>query len=171
MPKVTFVKKARKDYPPNIKKGEPYYHWAFMCGGRGGPVIRSAKKPKRSQLTQSAFKSQLYGIQDGASEATPSTEDLEGERDSIRDELDSLKGECEGNLENMPDGLKEGDTGQMLQTRIDSLEEAISALENVGCICDPEDKDEGQSEDEYKEAWAMEKWQEVIDALDNIDEG
>lgn len=171
MPKVVFIKKARKDYPPDIKKSDSYYHWAFMHGGRGGPLIRSKQRPSRSQLTQSPFKSALYSLQDDAQEKIPTLEDIESERDFIVGELETLKDETESSLENMPESLQEGETGRLLQTRIDSLEEAISEIENVDCFFNEDDKDETQTDEEYKEQWEAEKWEEVTSALSNIDEG
>lgn len=167
MARATHVKKAHKDYPEQgIKKGDEYWHWAFMQGGRGGRIIRSKTKPRRSQLTQSSFKSQLYDIQDGA-EKPDCVDDLEMLRDSLRDDLSSLKDEVEGNLDNMPDGLKEGDSGQMIQTRIDSLDEVINELENIDCQFDKDKCPEGTKMEE----WLDEKWQEIDSAINNVDEG
>lgn len=170
MARATFVKKARKDNPV-AKKGESYWWWAFMVGGRGGPKHYSKEQPRRSQLTQSSFLSTLWDIQDNASANTPDADDLESERDSIVGDLNSLKDDTEGNLSNMPDGLQQGDTGQQMQTRIDSLDEAISTLEGLDLAFDKDDKSEDETEDEYKTRFAEEKWQEVTEALDNIDEG
>lgn len=169
MAQAHFVKKARKDNSA-VKKGESYYWWAHMVGGRGGPKHYSAEKPTRSQLTQSAFKSTLYAIQDGANAQTPDCEELEDARDGLKDELDGLKDETEGSLENMPDGLKEGDSGQTLQTRIDSLESAIDELDGVDCSFEPDETSE-DSEDDQKTAFAEEKWSEITGIVDGIDEG
>lgn len=49
MPRVNFVKRARKDHPGGIKKGESYYWWSFRYGGDR----YSKTYPRRSQLTQS----------------------------------------------------------------------------------------------------------------------
>lgn len=67
MPRVHFVKKARKDVSnSDIKKGESYYWWKFRFGGK----CVSRTPPKQSQLTQSDFLSQIYKIQDRISEMT-----------------------------------------------------------------------------------------------------
>ena len=58
MPRVYFVKKARKDYPVGIKKGDSYYWWKFRYGG----IHRSKTRPRPSQLTQSEFLSTIYAI-------------------------------------------------------------------------------------------------------------
>ncbi len=51
--------------------------------------------------------------------------------DGIISALEELKDNAECSLDNMPEQLQEGDTGMMLQDRIDGLEEAIDALENI----------------------------------------
>ncbi len=50
MPRVTHVKKARKDNPV-CKAGESYYWWKFRYGGKRYSLTR----PRPSQLTQSAY--------------------------------------------------------------------------------------------------------------------
>lgn len=57
MPRVHFVKKARKDNPA-VKKGESYYHWKFRYGGKH----YSKTRPKPSQLTQSDKLSRIYSV-------------------------------------------------------------------------------------------------------------
>lgn len=171
MARAHLVKKAAKDYPEHgIKKGEPYWWWKFKERYGNGTKIYSKTQPRRSQLTRSSFLSQLYEIQDGAKQPD-CVEDFEGVRDTIRDDLSSLKDEVEGNLENMPEQFRDGDTVQVLQNRIDSLDNAISELENVECEFDPEDCPEGDDMDEFKEEWMDEKWGEIDSALNNIEEG
>lgn len=141
-----------------------------MVGGRGGPVIRSKTPPTRSQLTRSAFKSTLYALQDNLGEA-PKVEDMDDRRDEIKGELESLRDDTQGSLDNMPDGLKEGDSGQTLQTRIDSLEEAINELEGIDCDYPADDKPDDQDADEHKDEWRHSVWDEITNAVGNIDEG
>ena len=53
MPRVK-VQRANKDYPrAGIKKGDTYYKWKF----RYGPIMRSLKRPRPSQLTRSKWSS------------------------------------------------------------------------------------------------------------------
>ena len=68
--------------------------------------------------------------------------------------------EC--SLENIPDNLKEAPTGELLQSRIDQLEEAIEGLndidtDNIREEAEEEaenslDKDEYESEEDYNTA-------------------
>ena len=92
MPRVTFVKKARKDNPV-AKKGEPYYWWQFAFGTKQ----YSKTQPARSQLTQSSFLSQLYELQDGMEERFNNLgiDAIEDARTDLVDELQNLQGRKE----------------------------------------------------------------------------
>jgi hypothetical protein len=120
---------AQKDYPnAGIKKGESYYWWKFRFGGK----IMSKTQPKASQLTQSEFLSQLYDIQDRLAEI--SGDDitmLQGDVESISEELNQMAEECREKHDNMPEGLQEGEVGQMLEERADACENAASELDGV----------------------------------------
>lgn len=59
MPHVTFVKKARKDNPV-AKKGESYYWWAFMVGGRGGSPSDKRRAPKRRSAVARSLAHPLF---------------------------------------------------------------------------------------------------------------
>lgn len=91
MARVHTVKKARKDYPQfGIKKGDAYYWWAF----RFGPTIKSKTYPKRSQLTQSSFLSQLYDLQD-RQQSMPYEDLADGDLDDFASEVETLRDECQ----------------------------------------------------------------------------
>ena len=130
MPRLYFVKKARKDNPV-AKKGESYYWWKHAFG----PKQFSKNKPERSQLTQSAFLSWLYDFEDNFEqrfEGLDNIEDIQAEANSAADEIREQMDECQCNLDNMPEHLQDtSDSGITLQERIDSLEEWASALENI----------------------------------------
>jgi hypothetical protein len=161
MPRVTFVKKARKDNPV-CKAGESYYWWKFRYGGKHF----SLTPPKRSQLTQSDFLSRMYEVEDdmigGLSSSGMSAEDLKGEVENICDELRQLAEECEEKRYNMPEGLQEGDVGLLLEERSYSCEDMCSELEGI----DLEDYDGPDVEDytdppeEYNE-WLAAKIEEL----------
>ena len=130
MPRVHFVKKARKDNPA-VKAGESYYHWKFRYGGR----VYSKVRPNRSQLTQSSFLSTYYELEDGMEErvnAAQSIEELESTIEEIASEIESLMEETQESLDNMPEHLQDSSpSGELLQERIDGLENWQSELENV----------------------------------------
>jgi hypothetical protein len=151
MTKAHFVKRARKDYADHdIKKGESYYWWKFMRGGRGGPKIFSKTAPKASQLTQSEFLSQIYDLQDRISELvidSSSIEDFDSEVQSIIDDIRSLGEEQSDKYSNMPDGLQNGDVGQLLQDRADGCEQWASDLEGIDIKVE---KEQGESDDDFQ---------------------
>jgi len=181
MPRVTTVKKAQKDYPEHgIKKGETYYWWKFRYGGKH----MSKTYPKPSQLTQSDYLSQLYDIQDQISECqATSQEDLESFVEEIKETLENLKSETEDKLSNMPDQLQYSPTGELLQERIDALDNVISEFDSIDFTnyeekevddIKEELKDENDEEDyepteeeieekkqEYLQEWIDEKINEI----------
>ena len=147
MPRVHFVKKARKDYPEaGIKKGESYYWWKFRYGG----LHRSKTKPKPSQLTQSDFLSQVYEIEERIQEIDID-DDFQAEIDDIVSELEMLRDETEDKLNNMPEQLQDtSEAGILLQDRIDALDDWISDLESVDISID-EDLSEEELQDRVDE--------------------
>jgi hypothetical protein len=109
---------ARKDYPAaGVKKGDKYYKWSFF---RQRPRI-SKTPPTRSQLTQNENLATVYTAYDT----------FDGDVDSLITSLEEAKTGEEDKLENMPDGLKEGDVGTQIQERIDAIDEALTALEEI----------------------------------------
>lgn len=158
MPKVHFVKKARKAHKAGgIAKGESYYWWKFMVGGRGGPKHYSKVPPRQSQLTQSEFLSALYAIQE-------EIEDLEADDglgaavEDIANRLRELGSEQEEKKNNLPDSLQDGSSGELLQERADACESAADELE--GITFDVTDKEEEQTEDDY--------WQDKLDEVQSV---
>jgi hypothetical protein len=136
MPKVTLVKKSRvprKDSYTgvNIPVGSSYYTWAFRYGG----PRYSLTSPKQSQLTNSPFLQALYGLQEEIGDLN--AEDVSQEKiDEFVSALEDMRDEVQGSLDNMPEGLQEGDTGQMMQERIDSCESAIDELTSIDAEVD-----------------------------------
>lgn len=56
--------------------------------------------------------------------------DISGVEDIISD-LQEIRDALQDNLDNMPEGLQQGETGELLQCRIDSIESAISELASI----------------------------------------
>jgi len=141
MPRVTFVKKARKDNPV-CKKGQSYYWWKFRYGGKR----YSLTPPKQSQLTQSAYFGTLYSIQEEVEGYTlEEHSDWEGMLDDIKGQLEELQSETQDSLDNMPEQLQYAPTGELLQERIDALDSAIS---DIDCLDEPEEPDDEDYERE-----------------------
>ena len=134
MPRVTFVKSARKDNPV-CKKGESYYWWKFRYGGKRYSLTR----PRQSQLTQSAYFSALYSMQETVEDTEVNdNDDFTTLRDEIASELDNLRDETQGSLDNMPESLTYSPTGELLQERVDALENAQSEVESMDEFDDDE---------------------------------
>lgn len=120
MPKVHHVKKSRKEFP-GIPQGSEYWWWKFAFG----PTVRSLKPPRPWQLTRSEFRSEYLRTADETVGALSSWDDLE----ELVSELESLRDETQDKLDNMT--AESGDTVDLLQARVDGLDEWISHIEGV----------------------------------------
>jgi hypothetical protein len=153
MPKVHFVKSARKDNPV-AKKGESYFWWKFRYGGKRF----SKTRPRGSQLTQSAYFGTVRAIGEQIEDTTVETnDDLIALRDEVVSQLQDLRDETQSSLDNMPDQLQYSPTGEMLQERIDALESAETDIENIDEYHDDEPvrgdfDDLAEGDEEFQEA-------------------
>lgn len=117
MPRVHHVK-AAKDYPAQgITKGEQYYTWKIKLA-YGGITYRSKTYPRPSQLTRSSF---LGAIGDLQHDGFDGIEDADGLR-AIAEQLREIGGEEQEKFDNMPDGLQQGPTGELLEERAQGCE-------------------------------------------------
>jgi len=149
MPRVTYVKAARKDNRV-CKKGEPYFWWKFRFGGKHFSLTR----PRPSQLTQSSFYGAVYSLV----EMIEDYEIVPGEEgavttlvDEVRDELETIQSDCQESLDNIPESLQYAPTGELLQERVGCCESAIDELDSIE---DPE-----QWEEERDRVAAWDNWQ------------
>lgn len=172
MPRVTFVKKARKDNPA-CKKGESYYWWAMMSGGRYGPKRYSKTMPKPSQLTNSEFLGAFGDIEDEIG-SLAADDSLESSVADIAQRIRELGEEQSNKKDNMPDALQEAATGELLQERADKCEEIASELEDIDFSDKPDEKPEdragtdeasAESEDESEDDY----WQGKLDEVQAVD--
>lgn len=152
MPKVHFVKKARKDNSL-VKNGESYYWWKFRRGGKH----LSKTYPKQSQLTQSEFLGELYRLQEEIEDLV-ADDSLASAVADLAERFRTLGEEQSDKRDNMPDSLQDSPTGELLQTRADRCEEIASDLENL----DLEDDGEERTEEEQEEYW-QDKLNEITD--------
>lgn len=139
---------ARKDYPANgIVKGDKYWFCAIKTGPRSSRTLRQLQPFRRSQLTSSDYLAQLYDWEDSLA-ALASMDDAQNLADTIR----QLGEEQQEKLDNMPEGLQQGDTGQMIQERIDACENAASEIEDIISEWEnqeePDEDEESETEDE-----------------------
>jgi chromosome segregation ATPase len=165
MPRVHFVKKARKDYPQaGIMKGDSYYWWEFRYGG----TRMSKTPPKPSQLTQSDFLQRIYGINERIEALETDIDNIESERDEIVSELEEIRDECEEKRSNMPDHLQDVGSGEILQNRYDAVDDMINELQNIDLdfeeLPDEPNREDFESEEEYEEA--KEEYDEAVERRD-----
>lgn len=173
MPRVNIIKKARKSPGKcgkcgcKIEAGQPYKHWSFRISSGKAYIsrkhircIKAECSPKQSELTQSEFYSALYAIQETGF-AGETFEALQSERDDIAGELNNLASEQDDKFNNMPEGLQQGSSGQLLEERKEALESAASELESADI---PDDPGEGEEPERSVE----EVRDELTQILDNI---
>lgn len=130
MPRVKY-QKAMKDYPSaGIKKGDKYYYVRVKTGPRSSREMRSLTPFRPSQLTTSDFLSQAYALQERFQDLC-SIESLEIDLQDIADEARQLGEEQQEKYDNMPDGLQQGDTGQLLEERANAMSEWADSLEQA----------------------------------------
>jgi hypothetical protein len=170
MARATFVKKAQKDIPgTDIKKGDSYYWWKFRYGGKHV----SKTPPRASQLTQSAYKSGMYDLQERAEDVAKAVRSGEmdfatakSELESIASDVRDLGKEQSDNRDNMPVGLQDGEAGELLQTRYDTCEtiaDELDAIEEPTEDNDPDDDGTTSTEDKQQELR-----DQMADEIDNV---
>lgn len=191
MPRVHKVERARKAKPEKgIKVGDTYYWWTFKNQRGPGTKMVSLTYPKPSQLTRSAFKSQWRGFAEEIGDLALD-DGLHEALQDIASRIRELGEECQSSLDNMPEGLQQGATGEMLQERINNCETWADEIEGLdepdrdACNSEAEDEfpepersdfDEGEDGDkEFADAVAQAKsdrdekaeelWQEKLEAL------
>ena len=131
MGKVDFVKAARKQWTCQkcgkpIEIGTSYYRGEVNFGPT---FIRCTDcKLEAWEVTSSEYQRAIGRIQAKWLEEFPLTE--EG-IESIKSELESIQDEVQERFDNIPEGLQEGTSGQLLMDRIDGLTYAIDALDLI----------------------------------------
>lgn len=147
MGKIERINKSRKEFTCSkcrkiIPKGSPYLRGVLNFHP---DIIRCTSCGLKSyEVTTSDYIQQVGAIIEDWQE-TYSVEDYQ----SIADELTSIKDDLQDRLDSMPEQLQYSETGELLQERIDGLDDAINQLEQI-------------DEDTLK--------QEVIDERDDLSE-
>ena len=150
--KVTHVKKSRKEHKCGkcskiIPVGSEYYKGELNFSP---PIIRCANCGLKSyEVTTSDYQFRVGRLQvDWSSDYDSATCDCQEE---IAAELESIAEDIQERLDNMPEGLQEGDTGQLLQSRIDSCESVAQDISNIEVDEDaPEDVQEEERSDQIQ---------------------
>lgn len=174
MPKVYYVKKARKENPV-AKVGESYYWWRFAFGAKQYSKVR----PKASQLTQSGYLSQVYAIQESIGVDTfTEFDNISNDIETIVSQLEELNYECQDSLDNMPEHLQDtSNAGLLLQERIDYIENSVNELQSIDIPEHPTDwSDEysnwedltDEDHEHIKEEWYDSQLEEIISEVNNL---
>lgn len=168
MPKVHFVKKARKNNKKaGIKKGQSYWWWSHrMKGSVSGFKRYSLKPPRPSQLTLSEFWQAVYSVQESVEDAGPEPDDVISTLRDVANQIREAGEACDEKFNNMPDGLQQGETGQLLEARRDACSTLADQLEevadNIESDCNEVDGDtEDETEQERKESIINERLSEI----------
>jgi hypothetical protein len=163
MATVHHVKKARKDNKAQgIKKGNEYWWWSFKHGYSSSKHY-SLTPPKRSQTTQSPFYAAMYDIEDMISDAV-ADDTLPGVVESIVEALREAADECQEKFDNMPEGLQQGDTGQLLEQRVEACNTAADEFEGIDMEVPEIDLKGPEGSGETEETF----WQEKLDEVQGI---
>jgi len=112
-------------------------------------------------MTGSEFLSTMYAIEDDEIRGVTIeaiAEDGQNVLDNIVGQLEELRDETEEKRENMPEQLQDAPTGEILQNRVDSVEEMLSELEDIDL-----EIDEGLTEEEKQE-----RYEEIQQAIQDI---
>ena len=144
MARATFVKQARKPNPvvtqadidkakAGAEEAASYFWWKFRFGGKRF----SKTRPRASQLTQSEYYSTVYGLQEDMEDARPADlDELRGMQEEWAGRARDLGDECRGRWENMPDSLRNSETGCLLEERADAMEAWADELEGADLTMD-----------------------------------
>ena len=139
MPTVIHVKKARKDNKAaGIKKGQEYWYWSHQSGGRFVKTYFKTK-PTRSQTTSSDFYATAYDLEDQLSSlirdfnkgGVIDVGDIQSNLEGLANDVRELGEQQTEKHDNMPDGLQESETGQLLSDRADACETTAQNLEDA----------------------------------------
>ena len=133
MPRVHHVKKARKERPQcGVAVGDSYYHWSFRLGSRSSTRC-SKKYPRASQLTLSEFWIEAYSLIEAVEDGQPyeAEEDLEAAKQELRDGIDALRDDTVAKRDAMPENLQDSPTAELLEARIDALEQWDQEVDGI----------------------------------------
>lgn len=178
--RVTLVNKCRQSpgkcgcCGKEIKTGDGYKWWKFRYSGRFVRCLEVKCHPKPSQLISNPFQSALAAISESLSEAfgqarsqTDPTIAIEAARGAAED-LRSLGEEQSEKFYNMPDGLQQGDTGQLLENRASECEDKACTLESYADDAESAWENREDEEDKGEQEIADEIMDELESNCDDI---
>lgn len=133
MSKIQLITKSRKEYVCGrchsvIPAGSSYYKGELNFSK---PVIRCTKcKLESWEVTTSDYIKSVGEIVYYWQENYPITEEFDS-HEGILSELEDIRDDIEERFSNIPESLQDAEIGEILQDRIDQLDEAISDLESI----------------------------------------
>ncbi len=135
MPRVHYVKKARKDNSA-VKKGEPYYWWKFRYAGKRC----SRTRPRPSQLTQSDKLARYYEAQE-AIEDTDAHGDIQELIDTLNEQAEDIRvigEEYQESADNIREHFESSEVADdceeksyMCEATADNIQGTVSSLEDI----------------------------------------
>lgn len=123
-----------------IAKGSPYFWWATRSpGARLGRRFDRCQscKPRPSELIGSPFLRAMAGEAERIDDEIETFEEghdvaaLQAAIEEVAQAIREAGEEAQGSFDNMPEGLQEGETGQLLQQRAERCEEIADELEEL----------------------------------------
>lgn len=133
MGKIQYIKKARKEHKCSkcgntIKVGEPYKKGVINF--RPDIIVCDNCKLKSYEVTTSEYTKSVGAIVEDWSEEYSLLNG--GVTDEIADALDEIRNDVESALDNIPENLRDSSSsGELLQSRLEQLEEVIDALHDI----------------------------------------
>ena len=109
-----------------------HYVWS-MKRQRGGVTKRAATMPRASALTESPYQSAAHELNERIEDIDDSI-DIVGLQSAVEElvtDAEALRDEQQERLDNMPEGLQQGSTGQLLQDRVEQLDAFIDELQAI----------------------------------------
>jgi hypothetical protein len=173
--RITTVEKCRQSpgecgcCGTKIKTGEAYRWWKFRYSGKFVRCFNPKCAPKPSQLISNPFQSALATIGEdiaGAIGEARNQVDPTIAISAVRDAAELLRdlgSEQQEKLDNMPEGLQQGDTGQLLENRANECEDKACTIESAADQAEIDWENRGEEEDKGEQEIA----DEICDALDS----
>ncbi len=145
------------------------YWWTIKTGPVSGVKLYSKTPPKRSQLTYSPFQGAFADLEDEVA-GLSADDGLEDAVNEIACRFRELGESQEESLSNMPEGLQQGDTGQLLETRRDRCYEIADELEAIAWLDRESDvKETEDAESADAEDVENDYWQGKVDEVQAVD--
>jgi vacuolar-type H+-ATPase subunit E/Vma4 len=147
-------------------KGEEYYQWSIKSQ-RGGTTYRQHVRHgsvRQSQLTHSKMSGAYAAVEAAEDEiaSAGNVYDMKAALETCAEEIGNVRDEYQESLDNMPENLQQGDTGQQIQEKIDALESFADELTSVDL------EEFGEEEPGIDNEAAHAKWTE--DAEDHLEQ-